>query len=72
MHVWLHNQEARDSLWGGRYIAPSYDHPHVQTNIPYKQNTFAHEDLLVHMYGHVHVDMWVSIQGTASSTMLIS
>ena len=56
----------------GWSVHSTYDHPHVQTNIPYKQNTFAREDLLVHMYGHVHVDMWVSIQGTASSTMLIS
>ena len=56
MHVWLHNQEARGSLWGGR-VHSTCDHPHVQTNIPYKQNMFACGDLPVHMHGHVHVYM---------------
>ena len=56
MHVWLHNQEARGSLWGGR-VHSTCDHPHVQTNIPYKQNMFACGNLPVHMHGHVHVHM---------------
>ena len=48
MIVWLHNQEARGSLWDGWYIAK---------NIPYKQNIFACGGLPVHMHGHAHVDM---------------
>ena len=41
----------------GWSVHSTCDDPHVQKNIPSKQNMFACGDLPVHMYGHVHVDM---------------